>query len=188
MKSVYNEIGIATDDVVTIINNYFQNGSEYHGESLDSDLPGGYEKWKADMKKYEEDYDFISGPLKTGYNENHTMGILKNRPELYVRIALAMMKKARENGRFEALSDEEFNSLIGEFTENPNNFKPAARRAISVKYDKALQQDLAKKKGGTPEDHATFAAKKQQQLAVEEEKLMEDWTKRQWQLKAGIIK
>ena len=185
MKSVYNEIGIATDDVVTIINDYFQNGSEYHGESLDSDLPGGYEKWKADMKKYEEDYDSISGPLKTGYHEMHTMGILKNRPELYVRLALATMKKARENGRFEALSDEEFNNLIGEFESDPNNFTPAKRRAISIKYDKEIQQSLARKKNISVDDVKAKMSDFQKQM---EEQQLEEWTKRQWQRRAGIIK
>lgn len=162
IKSVYNEIGIATDGVVEIINDYFRRGD--YGKYLDQDLPGGYKKWVADMKKYEEDYDFLDGPLKTGYNEMSSMGILKNRPELYVRLALAMMEKARKAGRFDQLSDKEFDSLIDEFQTDPSNFTPAKRRAISIKYDKALQQDIASRKE------------------------LEEWTKRQWQHRAGIIK
>lgn len=162
IKSVYNEIGIATDDVVEIISDYFSRGNL--GKYLDSSIEGGYEKWKADMKKYEEDYDFIDGPLKTGYNEMHAMGILENRPELYVRLALAKMKTAREKGYFDQLSDKEFDSLVDEFQTDPSNFTPAKRRAISIKYDKALQQDIASRKE------------------------LEEWTKRQWQHRAGIIK
>ena len=103
------------------------------------------------MKKYEEDYDF-DGPLKTGYNEMNTMGILKNRPELYVRLALAKMKRVRENGGFEQLSDEEFDSLMNEFVKDPSNFTPAKRRAISIKYDKDLQKDIAARKGISTDD------------------------------------
>jgi len=189
IKSLYNDIGIATEGIVDIISDFFRSyESSTYGRYLDSYIEGGYDQWKKDMRKYVEDYDFLDGPLKTGYNEESTMGIIKNRPELYARIALAKMKKAREEGWFEQLSDEEFNNLIGELIEDPSNFVGAKRRAISVKYDKALQQDLADKKGGTPEQHAEFAKKMQQKFSVKEEELMEEWTKRQWQRRAGIIK
>ena len=158
IKSVYNEIGIATDGVVEIINDYFSGGT--YGKFLDQSLPGGYEKWGDDMKQYEEDFSFD----KVKSNQMNAMGILKNRPELYVRLALAMMEKARKAGRFDQLSDKEFDSLIDEFQTDPSNFTPAKRRAISIKYDKALQQDMASKKE------------------------LEEWTKRQWQHRAGIIK
>ena len=183
IKSVYNDIGIATDGIVDIINDYFSGGT--YGKFLDKDIPGGYAKWKADMKKYEEDYDIIDGPLKTGYNEMHTMGILKNRPELYVRLALAKMKRARMNGDFEQLSDEEFNNLMDEFIKDPSNFEPAKRRAISIKYDKDLQKDIAAKKGISTDDVKDKMSSFQKQF---EEQTLEEFTKRQWQRKAGIIK
>ena len=164
-NSVYNDIGIATDGVVDIINMWISNSlPDVYVKHLDPYIKGGLDKWKADMQQYREDYDTVSGPLKTGYNEMSSLGILKNRPELYVRLALAAMQNAREEGMFEALSDEEFDSLIGEFESDPSNFTPAKRRAISIKYDKELQQDMASKRE------------------------LEEWTKRQWQLKAGIIK
>jgi len=175
IKSVYNEIGIATDGVVEIINDYFRRGSQFGGKSLDSGLPGGYKKWATDMKKYEEDYDFLDGPLKTGYNEMSAMGILKNRPELYVRLALAMMKRAREAGRFEQLSDEEFNSLIGEFESDPSNFTPAKRRAISIKYDKELAKSIADKKGISTDDVKDKMSSFQKRF---EEQTLEEFTKR----------
>ena len=140
IQSVYNDIGIATDDIMELINDYFRNGSL--AKYLDADLPGGYSKWKADMDQYREYYDFIDGPMKTGFNEENPAGVLKNRPELYVRLALALMKRSRAQGRFEKLSDEEFNSLVGEFTDDPSNFMPAKRRAISIKYDKELQNRI----------------------------------------------
>ena len=182
INSVYNDIGAATDGIVDIINDYFRGGT--YGKYLDQDLPGGYAKWKADMKKYEEDYDF-DGPLKTGYNEMHSMGILKNRPELYVRLALAKMKRARMNGEFEQLSDEEFNRLIGEFETDPSNFEPAKRRAISIKYDKDLQKDIAARKGISTDDVKDKMSSFQKQF---EDKQLEEWQKRQWQQRAGIIK
>ena len=136
------------------------------------------------MKKYEEDYDF-DGPLKTGYNEMHSMGILKNRPELYVRLALAKMKRARMNGDFEQLTDEEFNRLIGEFETDPSNFEPAKRRAISIKYDKDLQKDIAARKGISTDDVKDKMSSFQKQF---EEQTLEEFTKRRWQHRAGIIK
>ena len=77
IKSVYNDIGIATDGIVDIINSYFNGGT--YGKYLDKDIPGGYEKWKADMDQYRKDYDF-DGPMYTGFNEMHSMGILKKSP------------------------------------------------------------------------------------------------------------
>jgi len=182
ISSVYNDIGIATDGIVDIINDYFRRGT--YGKYLDQDLPGGYKKWVADMKKYEEDYDF-DGPLKTGYNEMTTMGILKNRPELYVRLALATMKRARMNGDFEQLTDEEFNRLIGEFEKDPSNFTAAKRRAISIKYDKEIQQNMANKKGISTDDVKDKMSSFQKQF---EDQQLEEWQKRQWQQRAGIIK
>lgn len=182
INSVYNDIGSATDGIVDIINDYFRRGD--YGKYLDQDLPGGYKKWVADMKKYEEDYDF-DGPLKTGYNEMTTMGILKNRPELYVRLALAKMKRARMNGDFEQLTDEEFNRLIGEFEKDPSNFEPAKRRAISIKYDKEMMQNIANRKGISTDDVKDKMSSFQKKF---EEQQLEEWQKRQWQLRAGIIK
>ena len=183
IKSVYNDIGIATDGIVDIISDYFKRGD--YGKYLDQDIPGGYEKWKADMKKYEDDYDFIDGPLKTGYNENTTMGILKNRPELYARLALAKMKRERENGRFEQLSDEEFSSLMNEFEKDPSNFEPAKRRAISIKYDKDIQKDIATRKGISTDDVKDKMSDFQKKF---EEQQLDEWTKKKWQQRAGIIK
>ena len=183
ISSVYNDIGIATDGIVDIINDYFSRGP--YGKYLDQDLPGGYKKLVEDMKKYEEDYDFIDGPLKTGYNEMTTMGILKNRPELYVRLALAKMKRARMNGDFEQLTDEEFNRLIGEFEKDPSNFEPAKRRAISIKYDKEMMQNIANRKGISTDDVKAKMSDFQKQF---EEQQLEEWTKRKWQQRAGIIK
>ena len=179
IKSVYNEIGIATDGIVDIISSYF-SGDDY-GKYLDKDIEGGYSKWVADMDQYKEDFSFD----KVKSNQMHTMGILDNRPELYVRLALAKMKKAREAGRFEQLSDEEFNNLIGEFTKDPSNFKPAKRRAISIKYDKELQKDIATRKGISTDDVVAKMGDFQKKF---EEQQLEEWQKRQWQLKAGIIK
>ena len=182
INSVYNDIGIATDGIVDIINDYFSGGT--YGKFLDKDIPGGYEKWKADMDQYKKDYDF-DGPMSTGFNEMSTMGILKNRPELYVRLALAKMKTARMSGSFEQLSDEEFNSLMDEFIKDPSNFKPAKRRAISIKYDKDLQKDIATRKGISTDDVKDQMSSFQKQF---EEQTLEEFTKRQWQHRAGIIK
>ena len=179
INSVYNDIGIATDGIVDIINDYFNGGT--YGKYLDQDLPGGYKKWAADMKQYEEDFSFD----KTKSNQLHTMGILDNRPELYVRLALAKMKRARMNGGFEQLSDEEFDSLVDEFVKDPSNFTPAKRRAISIKYDKDLQKDIASRKGISTDDVKDKMSSFQKQF---ENKQLEDWQKRQWQLRAGIIK
>ena len=49
-------------------------------------------------------------------------------------------------------SNEEFNNLIDEFTSDPSNFTPAKRRAISIKYDKELQKDIADRKGISTDD------------------------------------
>jgi hypothetical protein len=179
INSVYNDIGIATDGIVDIINDYFSGGT--YGKFLDQDLPGGYKKWVADMKKYEEDFSFD----KVKSNQLHTMGILDNRPELYVRLALAKMKRERMNGGFEQLSDEEFDSLVDEFVKDPSNFTPAKRRAISIKYDKDLQKDIASRKGISTDDVKDKMSSFQKQF---ENKQLEDWQKRQWQLRAGIIK
>ena len=43
INSVYNDIGIATDGIVDIINDYFSGGT--YGKFLDKDIPGGYKKW-----------------------------------------------------------------------------------------------------------------------------------------------
>ena len=182
INSVYNDIGIATDGIVDIINDYFSGGT--YGKFLDKDIPGGYKKWEADMDQYKKDYDF-DGPMSTGFNEMNTMGILKNRPELYVRLALAKMKKARMSGSFEQLSDEEFNSLMDEFITDPSNFTPAKRRAISIKYDKDLQKDIATRKGISTDDVKDKMSSFQKQF---EDKQLEEWQKRQWQQRAGIIK
>jgi len=182
IKSVYNDIGIATDGIVDIINDYFSGGT--YGKFLDKDIPGGYKKWEADMDQYKKDYDF-DGPMSTGFNEMSTMGILKNRPELYVRLALSKMRKARMNGDFEYLTDEEFNRLIGEFEKDPSNFTPAKRRAISIKYDKEMQQNIANRKGISVDDVKARMSDFQKQF---EDKQLEEWQKRQFQLRAGIIK
>jgi len=179
ISSVYNDIGIATDGIVDIINDYFRRGN--YGKYLDQDLPGGYKKWAADMKQYEEDFSFD----KVKSNQMHTMGILDNRPELYVRLALAKMKRARENGNFEQLTDEEFNRLIGEFEKDPSNFTPAKRRAISIKYDKDMMQNIATRKGISVDDVKAKMGDFQKKF---EEQQLEEWQKRQWQLRAGIIK
>ena len=186
IKSLYNDIGIATEGIVDIISDFFRSyESSTYGRYLDSYIEGGYDQWKKDMGKYVEDYEFLDGPLKTGYNEENTMGIIKNRPELYARIALAKMKKARKEGWFETLSDEEFNSLIGELIEDPSNFVGAKRRAISIKYDKALQKDIATRKGISTDDVTAKMSDFQKKF---EEQQLEEWQKRQWQLRAGIIK
>lgn len=185
MKSVYNEIGIATDGVVDIISrNLGGYRRQNYGDFLDKYIEGGFTKWQNDLVQFTKDYD-SDGPMATGYNENSTMGILTHRPELYVRLALAKMKKAREAGRFDQLSDEEFNNLIGEFTEDPSNFKAAKRRAISIKYDKELQKDIAARKGISTDDVVAKMGDFQKKF---EEQQLGEWQKRQWQYRAGIIK
>lgn len=187
IQSVYNDIRNATGDVVDIISGFFTDYERSTwGQYLDSYIKGGFDQWKKDMRKYQQDYSYLRpGPLYTGFNEESTMGILKNRPELYVRIALAKMKEAREEGRFEQLSDEEFNSLVSEFEKDPKNFKPANRRAISIKYDKDLQKDIATRKGISTDDVKAKMSDFQKQF---KEQQLEEWTKRQWQIRAGIIK
>ena len=179
-NSVYNEIGAATDGITDIINSALQGGPNY-AEYLGNYLEGGADKWANDMDDYIEKYALG----KTQYNELNTMGILKLQPELYVRLALAKMKLARDKGRFNKLSDEEFNNLIDEFTSNPSNFTPAKRRAISIKYDKELQKDIATRKGISTDDVVSKMSDFQKNL---EEQQLEEWTKRQWKLRAGIIK
>ena len=95
------------------------------------------------------------------------------------------MKRVRENGGFEQLSDEEFDSLMNEFVKDPSNFTPAKRRAISIKYDKDLQKDIATRKGISTDDVKDKMSSFQKQF---EEQTLEEFTKRQWQHRAGIIK
>jgi len=180
IQSVYNDIGIATDGIVDIINSALQGGPNY-AEYLGSYLEGGADKWANDMEDYMEKYALGN----TQYNELNTMGILKNQPELYVRLALAKMEQARDKGSFSQLSDEEFNSLVDEFKSDPSNFTPAKRRAISIKYDKDLQKDIADRKGISTDDVKAKMSDFQNQF---EEQQLEEWTKRRWQLRAGIIK
>ena len=179
-NSVYNEIGAATDGITDIINSNLRGGYNY-AQQLEDYLEGGSKKWNEDMDEYREKYALG----KTKYNELHTMGILKLQPELYVRLALAKMKLARDQGRFKKLSDEEFNNLIDEFTSDPSNFTPAKRRAISIKYDKELQKDIADRKGISTDDVKAKMSNFQKDL---EEQQLKKWTKRRWQLRAGIIK
>ena len=96
----------------------------------------------------------------TEFNVINPAGLLTTKPELYVRLAVGLMNHARSQGEFEQLTDEEFTSLKQEFIDNPNNFNSAKRREISIKYDNEINERLE----------------------------MEDWTKRQWQHRAGIIK
>jgi len=180
IQSVYNDIGIATDGIVDIISSALQRGPNY-AEYLGSYLEGGADKWANDMEDYMEKYALGN----TQYNELNTMGILKNQPELYVRLALAKMEQARDKGSFSQLSDEEFNSLVDEFKSDPSNFTPAKRRAISIKYDKDLQKDIADRKGISTDDVKAKMSDFQNQF---EEQQLEEWTKRRWQLRAGIIK
>ena len=86
---------------------------------------------------------------------------------------------------FEQLTDEEFNRLIGEFEKDPSNFTPAKRRAISIKYDKEMQQDIANRKGISTDDVKAKMSSFQKQF---EEQTLEEFTKRRWQHRAGIIK
>jgi hypothetical protein len=180
IQSVYNDIGMATDDITDIINSALQRGPNY-AEYLGSYLEGGADKWANDMEDYMEKYALGN----TEYNELNTMGILKNQPELYVRLALAKMKQAKDKGAFSQLSDKEFDSLVDEFKSDPSNFTPAKRRAISIKYDKELQKDIATKKGISVDDVTSKMSDFQKDL---EEQQLQEWTKRQWQLRAGIIK
>ena len=180
IQSVYNDIGIATDGITDIINSALQRGPNY-AKYLGSYLEGGADKWASDMEDYMEKYALD----KTQYNELNTMGILKNQPELYVRLALAKMEQAKDKGAFDQLSDKEFDSLVGEFKSDPSNFTPAKRRAISIKYDKELQKDIATRKGISTDDVVSKMSDFQKNL---EEQQLEEWTKRQWKLRAGIIK
>ena len=74
---------------------------------------------------------------------------------------------------------------MNEFVKDPSNFTPAKRRAISIKYDKEIQQDIATRKGISTDDVKDKMSSFQKQF---EDKQLEEWTKRQWQRKAGIIK
>ena len=73
----------------------------------------------------------------------------------------------QEREKFEELSDEEFESLKQEFISNPENLVPAKRREIGIRYDKKLQADLKD---------------------IQARKELEEWNKRKWQHRAGIIK
>jgi hypothetical protein len=97
---------------------------------------------------------------KLSFNQINPAGVLELQPELYVRLAMGLMNHARSQGEFEQLTDEEFTSLKQEFIDKPENFQSAKRREISIKYDKEMNERLE----------------------------TENWTKRQWQYRAGIIK
>ena len=93
------------------------------------------------------------------------MGLIKNEPELVANMFVTRLDQERE--KFEELSDEEFESLKQEFISNPENLVPAKRREIGIRYDKKLQADLKD---------------------IQARKELEEWTKRKWQHRAGIIK
>lgn len=93
------------------------------------------------------------------------LGLLEAQPELVTNIFVNRLNQEREN--FDQLSDEEFESLKQEFISNPENLLPAKRREIGIRYDKKLQADLKD---------------------IQARKELDEWTKRQWQRRAGIIK
>lgn len=93
------------------------------------------------------------------------LGLLEAQPELVANIFVTRLNQEREN--FGELSDEEFESLKQEFISNPENLLPARRREIGIRYDKKLQADLKD---------------------IQAKKELDEWTKRQWQHRAGIIK
>ena len=70
---------------------------------------------------------------------------------------------------------------MNEFVKDPSNFTPAKRRAISIKYDKDLQKDIATRKGISTDDVKDKMSSFQKQF---EEQQLEEWQKRQWQHKS----
>ena len=114
------------------------------------------------LSKWAQDVDAFKEKyeFQTEFNQINPAGVLELQPELYVRLAMGLINHARSQGEFEQLTDEEFTSLKQEFIDNPENFQSAKRREISIKYDKEMNERLE----------------------------IENWTKRQWQHRAGIIK
>ena len=126
-------------------------------------LGGGNVETYPFLKDYVEplmQYKKIAPP-----GERSFMGLIKNEPELVANMFVTRLDQERE--KFEELSDEEFESLKQEVISNPENLVPAKRREIGIRYDKKLQADLKD---------------------IQARKELEEWTKRKWQHRAGIIK
>ena len=126
-------------------------------------LGGGNVETYPFLKDYVEplmQYKKIAPP-----GERSFMGLIKNEPELVANMFVTRLDQERE--KFEELSDEEIESLKQEFISNPENLVPAKRREIGIRYDKKLQADLKD---------------------IQARKELEEWTKRKWQHRAGIIK
>lgn len=160
-QSIYNQIKGAFQDVIEIFGDAIR-GSVYGRDYLNPHIEGGVEKWGQDVFNFAQSLD---------YGNQAPYYVIQGQPELYLRLALGLIKNEREKGRFQQLSDDEFNAFIEELKSDPKLIlDPKKTQEIAIKYDKALQKDLARRK------------------EMAEVKIIEDWRKRQWQHRAGIIK
>jgi len=164
-QPIYNQIRGAIQDTVEYTGNALR-GDIYFLKFLDPYIEGGIKKWGQDV------LDFAKNKREKGEDGKvNPYYVIQDQPELYLRLALGLIKNERDKGGFRQLSDEEFNSFIEELKFNPKFIlSPKKAKEFAIKYDKALQQDLAKRK------------------EMAEAKIVEDWKKRQLQYKAGIIK
>jgi len=160
-QPIYNQIRGAIQDAIEIISDAL-SGNVSGRDYLNPYIEGGVKKWGQDVFNFAQ---------KQEYGKKSPYYVIQDQPELYLRLALGLIKNERDKGRFQQLSDEEFNAFIEELKSDPKFIlSPKKAKEFAIKYDKALQQDLAKRK------------------EMAEAKIVKDWKKRQLQYKAGIIK
>lgn len=158
---IYNQIKGAIQDAVEITSNAL-SGNVWGRDYLDPYIEGGLEKWGQDVFNFKQ---------KQEYGKKTPYDLIQTQPELYLRLALGLIKNERDRGQFQQLSDDEFNAFIEELKSDPKLILSLKKtKEFAIKYDKALQKDLARRK------------------EMAEAKVVEDWTKRQWQYRAGIVK
>lgn len=158
---IYNQIKGAIQDAIEITSNALR-GNIWGRDYLDPYIEGGLKKWGQDVFNFAQSQE---------WGKKTPRDLIEIQPELYLRLAVGLIKNEREQGRFAQLSDDEFNAFIEELKSDPElilNYRK--RKEFAIKYDKALQKDLARRK------------------EMAESKVVEDWKKRQLQYRAGIIK
>jgi hypothetical protein len=164
-QPIYNQIKGALQDAIEITSDALK-GNVSGRDYLNPHIEGGIEKWGQDV------FNFAKKQREEGeYGKVAPYYVIQDQPELYLRLALGLIKNERDKGRFQQLSDDEFNAFIEELKFDPKLIlSPKKTKEFAIKYDKALQKDLARRK------------------EMAEAKIVEDWKKRQLQYRAGIIK
>ena len=164
-QPIYNQIKGAVQDAIEYTGNALK-GDTYITKYLNPYIEGGIEQWGEDV------LNFAEKQREQGeYGKVAPYYVIQDQPELYLRLALGLIKYERSKGGFNQLSDDEFSAFIEELKSDPKLIlSPKKTKEFAIKYDKALQKDLARRK------------------EMAEAKVVEDWKKRQLQYRAGIVK